>query len=94
MLEAEGIVFEREGSVDKIPETYFMSSDSDESLNNPTETKMNSKETSKRKRVGEDQDSNQKAKTASHAPSAEVIEAQLQAEILAMLHKRQAGKTC
>lgn len=94
MLEAEGIVFEREGSVDKISETYFMSSDSDVSLNNPAETEMNSKETSKRKRVGEDQDSNQNAKTASHAPSAEIIEAQLKAEILALLHKRQAGKAC
>ena len=49
MLEAEGIVFAREGKVDKIPERYFMSSDSVTS-NNCAETKTNSKET-KRKRV-------------------------------------------
>ena len=93
MLEAEGIVFEREGKVDKIPERYFMSSDSDVTSNNCAEMKTNSEET-KRKRVERDQDSNQKAKAASHSPSAEVIEAQLKAEILALLHKRQKTKTC
>jgi len=93
MLEAEGIVFAREGKVDKIPERYFMSSDSVTS-NNCAEMKTNSKETPKRKRVERDQDSNQKDKAASHLPSAEVIQAQLKAEILALLHKRQKTKTC
>lgn len=95
MLEKEGIVFEEEGGVDKIRKDFFVT----DFGSSDTGCTSSSDGTKKRKRENQVKDDDgpskqQQAICLSNNKSKEITEEHLKDEIIALLHKRTAGKTC